>query len=360
MALWKKNEVSVDLAHYRHYWRAPKKWGKTTLFANLVKELYGDMNAGLLCSCGNERGYSALDGLVYVDCPEWSSLMEVVDELVENKEDNEFRLVAFDTADEMVAMAQREVIRLDFRKSGERKEFNACLGGYGAGRKKVEELINSVITRLGDCGYGLVFIGHSKIRDIKEKNGDEYQMLTSNLSSDYDGIFANKADICMMGIIEKSIDGGFVQEAERYMVFRGDGYIDAGGRFADIDPKVEVSAKNYIKTVTDAIKKSIKSHDATDEYIENKKKQEQQDKEDYYKANKEKLMKEDPEIDDIKSDLEACDEMKAEIKKAITAITDMETKKGLQAKLKAAGLPVQYQKVTDVDTLAKILSIVAP
>ena len=52
------------------------------------------------------------------------------------------------------------------------------------------------------------------------------------------------------------------------MIFRGDGFIDAGGRFADIDSKVEVSAKNYIKTVTDAIKKSIKSHDATDEYIE--------------------------------------------------------------------------------------------
>ena len=274
MALWKKNEVSVDLAHYRHYWRAPKKWGKTTLFANLTQELYGDMGKSLLISCGNERGYSALDGLVYVDCPEWSTLMEVVDELVENKDDNEFRLIGFDTVDEWVSMAQREVIRLEYRKSGERKEFNACLGGYGAGRKKVEELINSVITRLGDCGYGLVFIGHSKIRDIKEKNGDEYQMLTSNLSSDYDGIFANKADICMMGTIEKNIDGGFVQDAERYMVFRGDGYIDAGGRFANIDSKVEASATNYIKTVTDAIRKSIKSHEATDEYIETKMKQE--------------------------------------------------------------------------------------
>ena len=274
MALWKKNEVSVDLAHYRHYWRAPKKWGKTTLFANLGRELYGDMNKILLVSCGNERGYSALDSLIYVDCPEWSTLMEVVNELVENKEENEFKILGFDTVDELVAMAQREVIRLEFRKSGERKEFNACLGGYGAGRKKVEELINSIITRLGDAGYGLIFIGHSKIRDIKEKNGDEYQMLTSNLSTDYDGIFAHKADICMMGTIEKSIDGGFVQEAERYMIFRGDGYIDAGGRFADIEPKVEVSARNYIDTVTEAIKKSIKSHDATDEYIEKKKKQE--------------------------------------------------------------------------------------
>ena len=358
MALWKKNEVSVDLAHYRHYWRAPKKWGKTTLFAKLVMELYGSMDRALLISCGNERGYSALDSLMYVDCPEWTTLMEVVDELVENKEDNSFALLGFDTVDELVAMAQREVIRLDFRKTGERKEFNACLGGYGAGRKKVEELINSIITRLGDCGYGLIFIGHTKIRDIKEKNGDEYQMLTSNLSSDYDGIFANKADICMMGTIEKSIDGGFVQEAERYMVFRGDGYIDAGGRFADIESKVEVSAKNYIKTVTDAIKKSITSHEATDEYIETKRKQEHKEKEEFYKANKERLMQEDPGMDDVESEVDTCEQLKAEIDRVVAGY-DTETKRALQGKLKVAGLPVNYKKQTDPEVLAQILSIVS-
>lgn len=358
MALWKKNEVSVDLAHYRHYWRAPKKWGKTTLFANLIMELYGDMDCGLLISCGNERGYSALDSLVYVDCPDWAKLMEVVDELVENKADNSFKIIGLDTVDELVSMAQKEVIRLEYRKSGERREFNACLGGYGAGRKKVDELINSIITRLGDSGYGLIFIGHSKIRDIKEKNGDEYQMLTSNLSSDYDGIFANKADLCMMGTIEKSIDGGFVQEAERYMIFRGDGYVDAGGRFADIESKVEVSAKNYVKTVTDAIKKSIKSHEVTDEYIQNKMRQEHKEKEEYYQANKEKLMQDEPEMNEYEKNLQDCKSLQDQIKAAVANL-DHNTKKELQAKLKSAGLPVQYQKVTDVDVLQKILDIVS-
>ena len=358
MALWKKNEVSVDIAHYRHYWRAPKKWGKTTMFANLIKELYGDMDCGLLISCGNERGYSALDSLMYVDCPDWQKLMEVIDELVENKEDNNFKIIGIDTVDELVAMAQKEVVRLEYRKSGERKEFNACLGGYGAGRKKVEELINAIITRLGDSGYGLIFIGHTKIRDIKEKNGDEYQMLTSNLSSDYDGIFANKADICMMGTIEKSIDGGFVQDAERYMVFRGDGYVDAGGRFADIEPKVEVSAKNYVKTVTDAIRKAIKSHDATDDYIENKKKQEQKEKEEYYQANKEKLMNENAEEDSLEKTMQTCKDLQAQIKSAIAKL-DQETKKELQAKLKDAKLPVKYQSVTEPAVLQQILSIVS-
>ena len=357
MALWKKNEVSVDIAHYRHYWRAPKKWGKTTLFANLVQELYGDMDRGLLISCGNERGYSALDGLVYVDCPEWGTLTEVVDDLVENKEDNSFAIIAFDTADELVAMAQKEVIRLDFRKTSERHEFNACFGGYGAGRRKVEELINSIITKLGDSGYGLIFIGHTKIRDIKEKNGDEYQMLTSNLSSDYDGIFANKADICMMGIIEKSIDDGFVQNAERYMVFRGDGYIDAGGRFADIESRVEVSAKNYIKTVSDAIRKSIKSHEATDEYIAEKAKKEQQEREDYYHKHKERLMQDDPNMSDVADEVNQCKELQSQIKAAIAGL-DSDSKKAAQAKLKENNLPTAFNKITDPATLTQILSLI--
>lgn len=358
MALWKKNEVSVDIAHYRHYWRAPKKWGKTTLFANLVKELYGDMDKGLLISCGNERGYSALDSLVYVDCPEWSDLMELVDELVDNKDDNSFKILGFDTVDELVSMAQREVVRLEYRKSGERKEFNACLGGYGQPRKKVEDLINSIITRLGDSGYGEIWIGHTKIRDIKEKNGDAYQMLTSNLSTDYDGIFANKADICMMGTIERDIDNGFVQDIERYMNFRSNGYVDAGGRFANIADKVEISAKNYIDTVTEAIKNSIKSHDATDEYIANKLEQEQKERDDYYHEHKERLMQDDPNMTDVTSEADACDALKAEIKTVIKSLSQ-DKQKELKEKLKSAGLPIQYTKLTDTTVLQKILDIVS-
>lgn len=360
MALWKKNEVSVDIAHYRHYWRAPKKWGKTTLFANLIQELYGDMDKGLLISCGNERGYSALDGIVYVDCPEWSDIAELVDELIENKEENSFVLLGFDTVDELVAMAQREVIKLDFRKTGERHEFNAAFGGYGAGRRKVDEMINSLITRLGDSGFGLIFIGHSKIRDVKEKNGDEYQMLTSNLSSDYDGIFANKADICMMGVIEKEIDGGFVQGAERYMIFRGNGYVDAGGRFADIDDRVEVSAKNYIKTVTDAIKKSIKSHVVTDEYIEQKLQQERQEKEDFYKANKERLMQDDSSEDSFEKDITKCQELRSMIYGTMQTLSKDEQKSATK-QLGGLGLPctkTAIDKLTDTAILTQILETI--
>lgn len=355
---YKTNEVKVDLASYRHYWRGVKKAGKTTLFYQLMMKLYGDPSYGLELSIGNERGYKALDGMVYDEAPDWATLMEIVDDLIENKADNNFKFICFDTVDELVEIAKKEVVRLDYRKTGERREFNACLGGYARPREKVTELINNLMTRVEDSGYGIIWIGHTKYRTVNEKNGDSYDMLTSNLSSDYDGIFANKADVVMMIDIEKEIEGSFVQGTQRYMWFRGDGFVDAGGRFSNIEQKVEFSVDNYIKTVSDAIRAEIKSKKVTDSYIEEKAKQEQQEREAFYQANREKLMQDEPEMDEHEKNAQECKKIQDQIKAAV-ASADQNTKKELQAKLKSAGLPIQYQKVTEIDVLQKILAIVS-
>ena len=358
MALWKKNEVKVDLASYRHYIRGEKKAGKTTLFVKLMEKLYGDTSRGLLISLGNERGWKALDGAVYVDCPDWNSLTEVIQELVDNKDENNFACVCFDTVDEWIRIAQQEVQRLEYKKTGERKEFNACLGGFGNGRKKVEELINAMLTKVEDSGYGIFMLGHVKYRDVKEKNGDEYQKFTSNLSSDYDAIFANKADLISMITTEKDIKDGFIQGTKRYIYFRSDGFIDAGGRFPNIEEKVEFTVDNYIATVTDAIKKSIKSHDATDEYMAQKAKQEREEKDDYYREHKDELMQDDPVIASVANEVDQCKELQAQIKSAINKL-DTATKKELQSKLKESGLPTAYNKVEAPNILNQILAIVS-
>ena len=107
-----------------------------------------------------------------------------------------------------------------------------------------------------------------------------------------------------------------------------------------------------------AIRAEIKSKSVTDTYIAEKAKQEQQEREEYYQANREKLMQDEPEVDEYAKNLQDCKELQDRIKAAITNL-DQDTKKGLQTKIKSAGLPVQYQKVTDVETLNKILAIVS-
>lgn len=271
---FKTNQVKCDIGSYLHYWRGVMKSGKTTLFYNLVKEQYGDLNKGLLISLGNELGYKALDSLVYAEAPTWGDMVEIIDTLVEEKENNEFEIVALDTVDEMVKLGMQEVKRLHKKLKGTSVEFNACFGGYAAPRHKLTELIDEQISRLERAGYGLVFIGHTKIKDIKEKNGDEYQQLTSNLNSDYDGIFANKADIVMTIVIEKEInESKHIEGIERYMYFRSDGFVDAGGRFTNVPDKIEYGADNYIKAFEQAVKGNIVGK-ITDKEIEKRKKTE--------------------------------------------------------------------------------------
>ena len=274
MGMFKTNTVKLDIGSYIHYWRGIKKVGKTTLFYDLIQEQYGDLNKGLLIAIGDEIGYNALDGLVYAEAQTWSDLVKIVDELEENKSENEFKLVGLDTADEMIKLAKEEVKRLHKKAKGVSVEFNACFGGYGQPRDKVVELVDGILARLRKSGYGLVIIGHTKLRDIKEKNGDEYQQLTSNLSSDYDGIFANKADIVMTIAVEKDIDKDKrIHGTTRYMWFRTDGFVDAGGRFANMPDRVEYGAKNYIEAFEEGVKKSIREK-VSDSEIEKRKKEE--------------------------------------------------------------------------------------
>ena len=74
------------------------------------------------------------------------------------------------------------------------------------------------------------------------------------------------------------------------------------------------------------------------------------------KSEMEKAKVEESAPDTASEDLTA---LKSEIKAAIQQLSPVE-KKEMQNKLKEAGLPTAYTKLTDAETLAKILSIVAP
>ena len=284
--------------------------------------------------------------------------MEVVDDLVENRDEYPFRLVALDTIDELISIACNEVVRLDWKQCGEKRTINSAFGGYGAGRKKVEELVNGVITKINDANLGIVFLGHTKIKTLTPKVGEAYDMLTSNLSSDYSKIFENKADMIITGVIDRDVEDGLLQDESRWLVFRGDNFVDSGSRFADIVERVPFTTENFITAVKDAIKSAI-GEKATDAYLEKKAKQEQKEREDYYHENKERLMKDDPNMADVDDEINKCDELKANIKEAIDA-ADVETKKELKTALSKAGLPIKYQQLDNPETLSKILEIVKP
>ena len=347
---YKTNTVKCDIGSYIHYWRGIKKSGKTTLFYELVKKQYGDLNKGLLIAIGNEIGYQALDGLVYAETPTWADLMEVVDDLVENKTDNEFEIIGLDTADELIKLAKQEVIRLHKKKTGNVVEFNAALGGYGSGRDKVNELVDDILARLRNAGYGLVIIGHTKIKDVHEKNGDTYQKLGSNLNEDFDNIFANKADIIMVIYTEKEIDESkHISDVQRYMYFRTDGFVDAGGRFTNIPARVPYGADEYISAFEQAVKGAINGN-ISDKEIENRKQSEKKEREESAKKYVTNVKK-----DKASAELEANRQSYLDIISANFSSADADVKAKAKELLTSAGA----KKFTDPDLDIEVLKTIS-
>lgn len=275
MALGKKHKVELDIKKYMHLIIGDKKVGKTGLTADLAKEIYGDVEKLLIVSIGKEKAYEAIDGAVYEEPQDWTELMEVVDELAENIEEYEFDMVSFDTIDEIIPMAEAEVIRLHTMAYKEvPKSFNSCFGGYGEPRKKLSELINEMLSKLDTITYktGVYFIGHNKVRPMKTKlDTEDYYVISSNLSFDYFNIFAYKCPIICNIVKEVETDDTGKTEGrgknekevlvaskrDRMMYLRDSGAVEAGGRFKGMPEKVAYGAKNYHDAVLEGIKASI-------------------------------------------------------------------------------------------------------
>ena len=267
------NTIKPDIAKLSIYLRSTKKFGKTTLFRDVILEKYGDPSYGLLVGCGDEVGYKLLDNLNYVQVTSWQDVKELIEWLIAEKgKEHNIKMVAFDTGDELVGLADRAVIALHNKENPTKKvrSIKAALGGFTAGEKySANQLIKPVISLLQREGFGVWVIAHTKLKTIKDKGGleeDGYQQLTSNLSADYEAAFGDCMDVCLTGVIDRALedkgDKKVATDSIRKLYFRGTPMIDAGGRFADgtvpeylIFDKPNM-AKDFIRTCEEGMEKS--------------------------------------------------------------------------------------------------------
>ena len=282
----KLNKVSLDFSNYYFMVQGVFKSGKTTMFRDLVLKLYKTPEAGLLLAVGKEKGYKALDNIQALDVEDWSEFQEAVEDLIENRDEyKDIKMICIDTLDELVELAEKQTIVYSNRTTNKKvTTLNAALGGYGAGRKYLCKIVDEMLSGLKQAGYGLIVLGHTKLKTIKEQGmteEQEFQMLDSNLNADYANIVAHKADVVATINIEREInDSKRVTDAKRYIYFRNNGFINAGSRFSSIVDRVELSAANFIKAIEDAIKGSMTTPISDEELakrkqedlVENKKK----------------------------------------------------------------------------------------
>lgn len=226
-----------DIAYLRVYLRAIKKWGKTTLFRDYIKQLYnGDVGRGLLIGVGYEQGYDMLDDLNTTHINSWQELTELKEWLIKEKgKEHNIEIIAFDVVDELIPIAEREVLRLSEIKTKKKSlSINSAFGGYNEGRKQVKILLKSLFADLRSAGFSYWAIAHTKERTIKEKGMGEdegYNVLTSNIELGYDSIFSDIFDCVLTGYIDRDVVDGRVVSSVRKLAFRGDTTVDAGCRF---------------------------------------------------------------------------------------------------------------------------------
>ena len=271
------NVIKPDIKNLSIYLRSTKKFGKTTLFRDVILEKYGDPAKGLLVGCGNEKGYKMLDNLNTTQVKTYKDLQELADWLIKEKgKEHDIEMVAFDTGDELALIADAETIRQSNVENPTKKckSIKVAFGGYTAGEKfSANDIIKPYMTRLEDAGFGVWVIAHTKFKTIKEKGGleeDGYMQLSSNMGADYEAAFGDIFDVTLTGVIDRDLEEKkvgdktkkYATDTIRKLYFRGTTLIDAGGRFADgavpeylVFDKPNMAA-DFIRVVEEGMEKS--------------------------------------------------------------------------------------------------------
>lgn len=272
------NTIKADIKNLSIYLRSTKKWGKSTLFRDVVIEKYGDPTKGLLVGCGNEIGYTMLDNINATQVESYKDMLELKDWLIKEKgKEHNIEMVCFDTGDELVLIADKETIRQSNIENPNKKckSIKGAFGGFTAGEKySANDIIKPFMNDLKKAGFGVWCICHTKFKTIKEKGGldeDGYMQLTSNLSADYESAFGDIFDVVLTGVIDRDFEEKkvgdkvkkYATDTVRKLYFRETPLIDAGGRFAaDAVPEYMVfesgknNAADFVKIVEDGMEKS--------------------------------------------------------------------------------------------------------
>lgn len=343
------NIPQVSLKDY--VWLVPgiPKAGKTSWFAQIVEQYFGDANKGMLL--GFEKGYQALR-VRATDVVDWDDLEEIVDDLIENKKELGIEFIGIDTADVMYEMAVKQVIK-EWNTKNPQKRTKDIGGvgakgksdqGFGVGYAHVKTKIREVTDKIQRAGYGLAILTHSKDKKVEQKDGQEYDQLTISLAATAREIFVNMADFIMFITIEKEKVDDIVT-TKRYMYFRSDGYVEAGSRFKNVPERIEYSIQGCI----DVFKHAVQSE--FDEGVSLEQIKEEQ------AARKEKAA--EAYIEEQKS-LDTPEGLIAILDTTIKSLSDEQKTEGkLSEKFKKVlGGTNNYKKVDDIELLKKCIDIV--
>ena len=245
----KKNKVMADFSNYIYTISGKPKSGKTSLVYKCAVEKFG--NADNLLLVAFERGYNALNDINAVDIEKYDEFVELVDELVKNKKDLPYKMVALDTVDIMQDLAIPYMLKKASRRDNKMYKVISDIP-YGNGWNLLQEVIYEQVNKLVKAGYNLWFITHDKDKTFTTKDGLSYDKTILSLTGKVREVCVNMSDfIVYIDTTQRKVGDKIIDE--RILRFRGDSTIEAGGRLEQVVESIPYSIKGFIKAVEDAI-----------------------------------------------------------------------------------------------------------
>ena len=319
----KKNHVKVDPFNYSLMLLGEPKIGKTSLLYQVAEKLVGE-DGYMFAEFFREKGHAAIEGIVAEEFPTWESWVDFVDDVVENKTEDykDLRVVFADTYDQYILLAEQESLRLWNRKNPDKRteSLNQSWNGFGGGSKKAIELMFEQIDRLESVGVRVWFVGHVKLKDVKDVYSEEtYQILTSDQQQNYFNALKKNLHFLCLAFFDRQLQKEktgkrnivtkkeemktVINDETRKIKFRDDSFaVDSGSRFSDIVPEINLDADEFITAITDAIKAEITKNGKS---IEDRKKENEKEEVENLKriAEAESKAKEQKELDEVKAQI---------------------------------------------------------
>lgn len=270
----KKNVIKTNVFDYNVGLIGESGIGKTTLAIKTCEKLVGE-DGYMLLSLGKEDAVDAIADAVFEEVPDWATLKDIKDDIVDNKQEDykELQVIIYDTMDELFDLAEKEVVRIWNKENPDKKvkTVSSAYGGFQRGEGKVIELVTDLMWELKRVGVNMFSIGHTKRKTkIDPVTLDEYDVLTTNLMAKYFDAIKNKLHVLGVASIDRKINKtvtkdkmtgkskthGEVGGEKRIITFRDNNFtIESKSRFDEIIPQIPLDVDEFIKAIEDAIKK---------------------------------------------------------------------------------------------------------
>ena len=379
MGFGTRNRVDLNPLHYNIALLGQSGIGKTTIIKELCERLAPEVNGApgyLHLDIGKEDGADAIEGIFTEKIKDWRKFETVINDIIKNKYTDpdyaNLQTVIVDTYDELMRLAEPEVIRLHNRENPDKPKIttiNAAFGGFGNGLDKALDIVFDKLWELKEVGVHFIVIAHTKSKDIDDPTtGESYATLTANLSQKYFNHLKTKVHFLGVGYINRQIvkektgkkniktgediTRGIVKGEARVINFRDDNFsVDSKSRFADITSElIPFNVDELIKAMQDAILAESRKGARTDE--ENQKLQKEADKAAAKKAQ---------EYAKAKSEAEEYEEKSAEYLKYIKANfskCDTTTKNDVKSMMAEYGIAKFTDENIPLEALEKISNLI--